>query len=83
MAASVRQRQVIDVLLSETVESAEATYEQIYERNAPLMLFLSDLNLPIPAPLHMAAERALNGRLRSALRDSPLELSSVELLLAA
>ena len=76
------QRRVIDLLLRETVETAEASYLQIYEQNAPLMLFLSSDNIPLPRPLLVAAERALNGQLRSAFEQNTLDTERIERVLA-
>src|SRR5256885_9217710 len=50
-----------------SLQEAEAVYRQLYEVNAPLLRFLSDLRIPLPKSLQLAAEFALNNSLRRAL----------------
>ncbi len=53
----------------------------MYEDQAPLLRFLSDCGIPIPAELKATAEVALNGLLRQALAPPELDLSAIQSLL--
>lgn len=76
-----RQRQVIDLMLTDTLANTEQNYIQMYDQNAPLMLFLSTLGIPIPRALHVAAEQALNGRLREELSQLAVDEAAIHRLL--
>jgi alpha-amylase/alpha-mannosidase (GH57 family) len=76
------QRRVLDQILNSTLDEAESVYRQLYEVHAPLMRFLSDLRIPLPKGLQLAAEFALNNSLRRALGTIDLDLAQVSSLLA-
>jgi alpha-amylase/alpha-mannosidase (GH57 family) len=54
------QRKILDIILDATLADAEAAYRQLYENNAPLMLYLQDSQIPSPKALQTAAEFILN-----------------------
>ena len=56
-------RHVLDATLAED----EASYRQIYERQAPLMRFVRDLHVPLPQAFQTAAAFIINTDLRRAL----------------
>ncbi|HXV61197.1 MAG TPA: DUF3536 domain-containing protein [Vicinamibacteria bacterium] len=63
------QRKIVDFLLQSSLEDAEAAHRSIYERHWGTVRFLADLGVPLPPALSVAAEVALNARLRKALSD--------------
>jgi hypothetical protein len=63
------RRAVLDQVLRASVVDVEADYRKIYERRAPLMRFLTNLGLPLPAAFRAAAEMVLNAYLREALES--------------
>ncbi|HSF15445.1 MAG TPA: DUF3536 domain-containing protein [Vicinamibacteria bacterium] len=63
------QRKIVDFLLQTSLEDAEAAHRSIYERHWGTVRFLADLGVPLPPALSVAAEVALNARLRNALSD--------------
>jgi alpha-amylase/alpha-mannosidase (GH57 family) len=67
-----QQRKIMEVILDSTLDQVTAEFKQIYDRHAPLMRFLKDLQIPRPKALHTAAEFVLNNGLRRALkREEP------------
>ncbi|MBU1948175.1 MAG: DUF3536 domain-containing protein [Candidatus Eisenbacteria bacterium] len=54
------QRRILDKILQASLLEADASYRQIYERNAPLMRMLANLGLPGPRRLQAAAGIALD-----------------------
>ncbi|HEY2381610.1 MAG TPA: DUF3536 domain-containing protein [Terriglobia bacterium] len=62
------QRQIVNMILKATLSEAEAGYRHIYETHAPMMRFVADLRIPLPAAFSMAAEFALNSSLRQAFQ---------------
>ncbi len=58
------QRKIIDLIMKNTLETAVTHYRQMYEPNVPMMLFLSELNVPQPKALRTAAEFIHNSELR-------------------
>jgi alpha-amylase/alpha-mannosidase (GH57 family) len=75
------QRKVLAEVLQSTVEHSSSVNRQEYEDQAPLLRFLSDCGIPIPAELKATAEVALNGLLREALASAELDLSAIQSLL--
>ena len=72
------QRRVLDIILASSLGEAEALYRQIYEYRAPMMRFLTSLNIPLPKALHAAAEFVLNGYLRRALDQEEIDTERVK-----
>ncbi len=77
------QRKVLDVILASTLGEAEMLYRQIYEHRAPMMRFLTSLNIPLPKALQTAAELVLNGYLRRALEQDEIDTERVKALFEA
>ncbi|MGB9698149.1 MAG: DUF3536 domain-containing protein [Thermodesulfobacteriota bacterium] len=61
------QRKVLNIILNSTLMAVEGIYRQLYEQHIPLMRFLSELKVPQPHILRMAAEIAMNASLRQIL----------------
>ncbi len=76
-----QQRQVLDRFLASTIEDAEAEYQRLYERHAPLMRYLAGMDIPVPNAFEMAAEYVLNTGLVRAVSDPELDTERVEQLL--
>jgi hypothetical protein len=75
------QRKILDQILTSTLDEAEALYRQIYEHRAPMMRFLTNLQIPLPKALYLAAELVLNGYLRRALEEEDIDADRVKNLL--
>jgi hypothetical protein len=75
------QRNILSRILISTLDEAETVYRQLYERQAPLMRFLSDLQTPLPKAFRTTAEYALNSRLRRAFAADELDIPRVRSLL--
>jgi Alpha-amylase/alpha-mannosidase len=75
------QRNVLDRILTSTLDEAEAVYRQLYEHHAPLMRFLTDLQTPLPKAFRTTAEYALNSHLKRALSADELDVPRIKRLL--
>lgn len=75
------QRKILNQILNTTLTQTEAVYRQLYENQASLMRFLSDLGTPLPKSFHMAAEFALNMGLQRQLQAEELDLNRLTTLL--
>jgi len=71
------QRRILDTVLETTVAEVEASYRGIYRGRAPLMRFLSDLGVNVPAALRSAAEIVINAELRAELSTTSMDLQVV------
>jgi alpha-amylase/alpha-mannosidase (GH57 family) len=60
------QRKIVNWIWEATIEDLEATYRQMYEQHRPLMLYQSDVSVPLPRIFRLTAEVALNLNLRRA-----------------
>lgn len=75
------QRRIVDRILESTLEESEASLRAIYERHAPLMRFLSDMKVPRPKALSVAAEFVLNAALRRQFQADFVDLREVRSLM--
>jgi alpha-amylase/alpha-mannosidase (GH57 family) len=71
------QRKVLETIFQTDLEEAEALYRQIYERRAPIMRFLTGLNIPLPKGFAAAAEVVLNSDLRRCLTKPVIDPQQV------
>jgi alpha-amylase/alpha-mannosidase (GH57 family) len=76
-----QRRLVLDQIIQSTLRDAENVYRQIYERNAPLMRFLHDLSIPMPAALSLAGEYVVNTSLIREMSDPDMDLDRIRSLL--
>jgi hypothetical protein len=61
------QRKILGPILAAPLVDVEASYREIYERYMPLLRFLTELGIPLPRGLAVAADVALGANLRYAL----------------
>jgi len=77
------QRRILQIVLESNLSNAEAAYRQVYDENAPLLLFLKDLMVPAPRALAAAAEYLLNAAIRHAFEGPVFDLTAIRQLLDA
>lgn len=75
------QRNIMSIILDQSLGEAEAAYRQIYEHHAPLMRFLASMGTPVPREFQIAAEFAINTELRRLIEADGLDLDRVSALL--
>jgi alpha-amylase/alpha-mannosidase (GH57 family) len=75
------QRRVLNLLLQSTLEEAETIYRQLYERNAPMIRFITNLGIPPPKAFYSTAQLVLNSNLRRAFEDEELDPERIRTLL--
>ncbi|HUF12482.1 MAG TPA: DUF3536 domain-containing protein [Longimicrobiales bacterium] len=68
-----QQQKVLEKAMEKSLAQAEASYRQIYERNAPLMRFLRGLSLPQPPEFRAAADLVLNADVRREAASDDLD----------
>ncbi|MGI5940478.1 MAG: DUF3536 domain-containing protein [Thermoleophilia bacterium] len=77
------QRSIIGLITAAALEEAEEMYRDVYERHAPLLMYLSRIGAPSPAAFQSAAELVLNADLRHALEKERLDGDTIKSLLDA
>ncbi|HUA14956.1 MAG TPA: DUF3536 domain-containing protein [Verrucomicrobiae bacterium] len=77
------RRRIINQIVDSTLSDAEGLYRRVYEDHAPLMCFLSELQLPLPPILRLTTEFVLAQAVRRALADQRTSLDVVRSLLDA
>jgi len=75
------RRKIISHIVDSTLSDAEALYRSVYEHHAPLIAFLSQLQLPLPPILRLTTEFVLATAVRRALADHGTGLDVVRSLL--
>jgi alpha-amylase/alpha-mannosidase (GH57 family) len=74
-------REILDIVLDQTLSETEANHTGIYNQHASMMRFLSGMGIPLPDPLHASAKVALNAGLRRAVSAETLEAAVIRGLL--
>lgn len=72
------QRNILQVILRTSLDNAESAYRQVYENNAPLMRFLTDLDIPLPKVFRSAADFVLNADLRQAFEHEDIDIERIK-----
>ena len=75
------QRRILHAVLADTLEETERTYRSIFRTRAPMMRYLADLNIALPAGLLSAAEVVLNADLDARLAHRSVDPAEVRELL--
>jgi hypothetical protein len=75
------QRKILHKLLEKSQAEALAAYRRVYEQNAPLMRFLSNVGHPVPRSFSAAAELAIGTELRAAFEADEPDLERIRGLL--
>jgi hypothetical protein len=75
------QRRVFDQIMNNVLGEAEASYRGIYDAHAPLMRFLTEVNMPLPRVLRLTAEFVINGALRRELSEAEMDQGRISGLL--
>jgi hypothetical protein len=75
------QRKILDILLGKSRAEALSAYRRIYEQNALLMRFLTEMGHPLPRSFHAAAELAIGTELRGAFEADEPDLDKINGLL--
>lgn len=70
------QRRIMEVILEGTVNEIMTGYRGVYERYAPLVASLSDLNFPVPEVLHKTMEFVFNANLRVAFGEPDFDVDA-------
>ncbi|MBZ5504755.1 MAG: DUF3536 domain-containing protein [Acidobacteriia bacterium] len=74
------QKRILDIVLSRTLQDAEASYHKIYERHGSLLRFLKEMGQPIPDVLRFTAEFVLNSDLKHTFENDPVDFVRVAML---
>jgi len=77
------RKRIIGQIVDSTLSDAEALYRRVYDEHAPLMCFLSELQLPLPPILRLTTEFVLAKAAHRALADQESGLDVVRSLLDA
>ncbi len=77
------QRQILRTLTGEASREMEGTNRALYERHAPLLMFLGELGVPAPQAFRSVAELVLNADLRGALTGEAPDPEAVAPLVEA
>lgn len=75
------QRKILNVICDATFAEAEAAFRQLHDRYLPLMRLHTDLGIPLPRALNVAAEFDLNLQLKRAFEREELPIGLIESLL--
>ena len=74
------QKRILDIVLSRTLQDAEASYHKIYEKHGSLLRFLKEMGQPIPDVLRFTAEFVLNSDLKHTFENDPVDFVRVAML---
>jgi hypothetical protein len=75
-----RQR-IVKRIVNSTLADIDETYAKVYEKNASLISFLSELHLPMPAILQVSADFVVGNAIQRCLADEKLDIDRIRKLL--
>ena len=75
------QKRIIDMILANTLQDAEASYHSIYEKHGALMRFLKEMDQPIPEVLRITTAFVLNSDLVRTFSADPVDAVRISMLL--
>ena len=75
------QKRIIGIILTQTLEDAEASYHAIYAKHGSMLRFLKDMDQPVPEVLSMTAAFVLNSDLKRAFATDPVDSIRISMLL--
>jgi len=75
------QKRILDLILAQTFQDAEASYRDVYQRHGPLLRFLKEMEQPLPEVLRITAEFVLNSDLRHSLEADPVDSVRIAMLM--
>lgn len=76
------QRKITRIIIDSSLDDAGDVFRQLFDRYAPLMSFLADLDVPMPKAFQNITEYAINSRLRRALSESEIDIERMRELFA-
>ena len=75
------QKRILDMVLSRTLQDAEASYHKIYEKHGSLLRFLKEMNQPVPSVLRFTAEFVINNDLKHTFENDPIDFVRIAMLM--
>src|SRR5262249_39678172 len=72
---------IVDLILAQTLENAETSYREVYQRHGPLLRSLKEMEQPLPEVLKITAEFVLNSDLRQSFEAEPVDSVRVATLM--
>jgi alpha-amylase/alpha-mannosidase (GH57 family) len=73
-----QQRNILNFLISKTLEDFEDTYRNLYENNRILMSFLLDTGMPLKKAFYSVAEVTLNSDIKKALLKEVTDVDRIQ-----
>jgi hypothetical protein len=75
------QRRILDIILSRTLQDAENSYHEIYEKHGPLLRLIKEMGQTVPEVLRMTAEFVLNRDLKKTFDAEPVDFVRAAMLM--
>jgi alpha-amylase/alpha-mannosidase (GH57 family) len=73
-----QQRNILNFLISKTLEDFEDTYRNLYENNRILMGFLRETGMPVKKVFYSAAEVTLNSDIKKAFLEEVTDVGRIQ-----
>jgi alpha-amylase/alpha-mannosidase (GH57 family) len=73
-----QQRNILNFLISKTLEDFEDTYRNLYENNRILMGFLRETGMPVKKAFYSAAEVTLNSDIKKAFLEEVTDVGRIQ-----
>lgn len=76
-----QRRFLLGCTLDRLLGEVQSTHHRLYDRHAPLLRYMHELDMPPPPVLAVAADRALHGDLSAAMRRTPIDRERIDALI--
>lgn len=77
------QRKIMELVMDNTLKSAEGTVYQLYENNYPILQVLHEINMAVPKQLKLPMDLALNTKLINILSAGEIDINELSKLIEA
>lgn len=77
-----KQREILNLIIRDSLEAAENLYRQMYKQNYVLMGFLQDVDMPVPKEFITAAQLVLTSDLRNVFSSEVVDLGTLKNIVA-
>lgn len=74
------KRKILNLIIEQNMEEFGQSYENLFEKNRPLMTYLQETGMPVPKPFLLVAQPALNASLLRAITQDEIDEEAVHRL---
>ena len=76
------KRKILNQIINENMQESITSYQSMYDKMRPLMEFVQDTRMPVPAIFMTAAQPALHEALKTAITQDEIDTDNIQRIIA-